>query len=102
MTDAALGGRAFEPPPLGPRWLRPAVIATVIALHAAALQNTTIHFEVMSGQLGCSVKDSGRHNSASGSGHRLPLEILHCRVQPERQVKSKIHTEPPRHRENQT
>jgi periplasmic protein TonB len=37
MTDAALGARAFEPPPLSPRWLRPAVIAIVIAFHAAAL-----------------------------------------------------------------
>ena len=37
MTAATLGGRAFEPPPVRPPWLRPLVIAIVIALHAAAL-----------------------------------------------------------------
>jgi protein TonB len=37
VTDAALSGRAFDPPSLSPRWLRPAVIAIVVALHAAAL-----------------------------------------------------------------
>ncbi|MGA8447119.1 MAG: hypothetical protein WB766_18290, partial [Roseiarcus sp.] len=42
MTDATLGGRAFEPPPLSPPWLRPAVIAVVVALHAAALAVVTL------------------------------------------------------------
>ena len=37
MTAATLDGRVFEPSPLRPPWLRPAVIAIVIALHAAAL-----------------------------------------------------------------
>ncbi|HKI14999.1 MAG TPA: hypothetical protein VKA12_08330, partial [Roseiarcus sp.] len=37
MTDATLGGRVFEPPTFRPAWLRPAVIALVVALHAAAL-----------------------------------------------------------------
>ena len=37
MTLATLDGRVFEPPPLRPPWLRPLVIAVVIALHAAAL-----------------------------------------------------------------
>ncbi len=37
MTDATLGGRAFEPPPLRPPWLRPSIIVLVLALHAAAL-----------------------------------------------------------------
>ena len=37
MTLATLDGRVFEPPPLRPPWLRPLVIAIVIALHAAAL-----------------------------------------------------------------
>ncbi len=37
MTDAALGGRAFDPPTFQPSWLRPAVVAAVVALHAAAL-----------------------------------------------------------------
>ena len=37
MTAATLGGRVFEPPPLRPPWLRPAAVAIVIALHAAAL-----------------------------------------------------------------
>src|SRR5579863_7878382 len=37
MTDAALGGRVFEPPSFNPGWQRPAVVAIVIALHAAAL-----------------------------------------------------------------
>ena len=36
MTAATLDGRVFEPPPLRPPWLRPAVVAVVIALHAAA------------------------------------------------------------------
>ena len=37
MTAATLDGRIFEPPSLKPAWLRPAVVAIVIALHAAAL-----------------------------------------------------------------
>ena len=37
MTAATLDGRVFEPPPLRPPWLRPVVVAIVIALHAAAL-----------------------------------------------------------------
>ena len=37
MTLTTLDGRVFEPPPLRPPWLRPLVIAVVIALHAAAL-----------------------------------------------------------------
>ena len=37
MTAATLDGRVFEPPPVRPLWLRPVVIAIVIALHAAAL-----------------------------------------------------------------
>ncbi len=37
MTDAAFGGRAFEPPTFPPPWLRPAAIAAVVALHAAAI-----------------------------------------------------------------
>ena len=37
VTLATLDGRVFEPPPLRPPWLRPLVIAVVIALHAAAL-----------------------------------------------------------------
>ena len=37
MTIATLDGRVFEPPPVRPPWLRPLVIAIVIALHAAAL-----------------------------------------------------------------
>jgi periplasmic protein TonB len=37
MTAATLDGRVFEPPPLRPVWLRPAVVAIVVALHAAAL-----------------------------------------------------------------
>ena len=37
MTDAALGGRTFEPPAIDPFWLRPAVIAAVVALHALAI-----------------------------------------------------------------
>ncbi len=37
MTDAALGGRVFEPPSFNPHWQRPAVVAIVIALHAAAV-----------------------------------------------------------------
>jgi periplasmic protein TonB len=36
VTAATLDG-AFEPPPVRPPWLRPAAIAIVIALHAAAL-----------------------------------------------------------------
>jgi periplasmic protein TonB len=36
MTAATLDGRLFEPP-LRPSWLRPAVVAVVVALHAAAL-----------------------------------------------------------------
>ena len=42
MTEVTLGGRAFEPPPLSPPWLRPAVIAVVVALHAAALAVVTL------------------------------------------------------------
>ena len=37
MTDLALGGRAFDPPAFRPAWLRPAIVAAVVALHAAAL-----------------------------------------------------------------
>ena len=37
VTAATLDGRAFEPPPLRPPWLRPVVVAIVVALHAAAL-----------------------------------------------------------------
>ncbi len=37
VTAATLDGRVFEPPPVRPPWLRPLVIAIVIALHAAAL-----------------------------------------------------------------
>jgi len=37
MTAATLDGRIFEPPSLKPPWLQPAVIAIVVALHAAAL-----------------------------------------------------------------
>jgi periplasmic protein TonB len=37
MIAATLDGRIFEPPSLKPAWLRPAVVAIVIALHAAAL-----------------------------------------------------------------
>jgi periplasmic protein TonB len=37
MTAATLDGRIFEPPSLKSPWLRPAVVAIVIALHAAAL-----------------------------------------------------------------
>ena len=37
MTLTTLDGRVFEPPPLLPPWLRPLVIAVVVALHAAAL-----------------------------------------------------------------
>ena len=37
VTVATLDGRVFEPPPVRPPWLRPLVIAIVIALHAAAL-----------------------------------------------------------------
>ncbi len=37
VTAATLDGRVFEHPPLRPPWLRPAVIAVVLALHAAAL-----------------------------------------------------------------
>ena len=36
MTDTALG-QSFETPAIDPRWLRPAVIAAVVALHAAAI-----------------------------------------------------------------
>ncbi|MGC2783132.1 MAG: hypothetical protein WA397_04695, partial [Roseiarcus sp.] len=37
MTAETLDGRVFEPPAVRPAWLRPLVIAIVIALHAAAL-----------------------------------------------------------------
>ena len=37
MTAATLDGRIFEPPSPNPPWLRPVVVAIVIALHAAAL-----------------------------------------------------------------
>jgi len=37
MTAVTLDGRVFEPPPVRPPWLRPLVVAIVIALHAAAL-----------------------------------------------------------------
>jgi hypothetical protein len=37
VIAATLDGRVFEPPPDRPPWLRPAVIAIVLALHAAAL-----------------------------------------------------------------
>ena len=37
VTAATLDGRVFEPPPVRPPWLRPVVIAIVLALHAAAL-----------------------------------------------------------------
>ena len=37
MTDAALGGRTFEPPAIDPFWLRPGVIAAVVALHALVI-----------------------------------------------------------------
>ena len=37
MTAASLGGRAFELPPVRPPWLRPLVVAIVVALHIAAL-----------------------------------------------------------------
>ena len=37
VTAATLDGGLFEPPPVRPPWLRPVVIAIVLALHAAAL-----------------------------------------------------------------
>jgi periplasmic protein TonB len=37
VTDLAFGGRGFEPPDFRPAWLRPAAIAIVLSLHAAAL-----------------------------------------------------------------
>ncbi len=37
VIAATLDGRVFEPPPVRPPWLRPVVIAIVLALHAAAL-----------------------------------------------------------------
>ena len=37
VIAATLDGGVFEPPPVRPPWLRPAVIAIVLALHAAAL-----------------------------------------------------------------
>ena len=42
VTVTTLDGRVFEPPPLRPPWLRPLVIAIVIALHARGASRSSI------------------------------------------------------------
>jgi protein TonB len=42
MTAATLDGRIFEPPSVNPPWLRPLVVAIVVALHVAAFSILTL------------------------------------------------------------
>ena len=57
-------GAVFEPPPLRPPWLRPLVIAIVIALHAAAL--SLVYLEPRS-RSNCLGRSDRRHSAGSAA-----------------------------------